>query len=138
MPTSEMKVKSGNKYNVKYMVKGSLDSLTQDQLKSLAERQLRALARAYVLGTLQSVEPEIDTYRKMFEAMKAQMGVPEETVVAFFKNQRFNLEVPTEFEIEIAELIPDGTSGRGKKAADIFSFEGEEAESEAAETTVAE
>lgn len=137
MPTSEMKVKSGNSYEVKYRVEGSLDSLTPDQLKNLAERQLRASARAYVLGNLQTVEPEIATYRGMFKAMLESGLGNEETVTAFFKAQNFNLDVPTEFVIPIADLIPDGTSGRGKKAANIFSFEGDEAEAET-ETPVAE
>jgi hypothetical protein len=121
MPKSSMKVKSGSTYEVAYKVVGSMDELTTDQLKVLAERQLRTSARSAVLSQLNEVEPAIAANLNTKKEMLAA-GFPVDLVETFFKNPKYVLVVPTSFEIPMKDLIPE-ESGRGKKAADIFSFE---------------
>ena len=128
MPTTDMKVKSGNKYEVKYKVAETLDNLTPDDLKSLAVRYLRTAARNYVLGKLNEAEPAIVTNMTMKNNMiAAGLGTPEQVDV-FFKAQNLVLEIPCEFNIPISELVPSAEGGRGKKAADIFTWEEKEDE----------
>lgn len=134
MPISKMKMKSGNEYNVTYVVTGSMDNLSTEDLKVLAERYLRSAARSYVLGKMSEIEPSIAYNIAMYTEMKNTPGFPAEAVEAFFKKQGLNLEVPTSFEVPLAELIPSADSKRGKKAADIFSASTEEDDDDEAET----
>lgn len=122
MPTSNMKVKSGTQYAVRYRVVGSMNDLSTDQLKMFAERYLRTAARSAVLGKLNEIEPAIAGHKEMYDSMK-QAGFDPAMVEAFFKAKNLNLEVPTTFEIPIVDLLPDEDSTRGKKAADVFTFE---------------
>lgn len=128
MPTSKMKVKSGNNYEVKYKVAGSMNDLSPDELKILAEKYLRTAARTYVLARLNEVEPSIAGNIKMFNDMK-EAGFDAEMVDKFFANQNLCLEVPVTFELPIKELLPEEGS-RGRQAADIFSFESTDDETE--------
>lgn len=135
MPTTNMKVKSGKSFEVKYRVAETLSSLTREAVEALAIRYLRTAARNFVLGKLNEAEPAISTNQVLRTNMiTAGLGTPE-TVDQFFKLQGLVLEIPSEFTIPISELIPDSEGGRGKKAADIFSFEDKEEESGEQEVT---
>jgi hypothetical protein len=127
MPVTNMKVKSGKKYAVKYRVVGDLSSLTREQLEILAARQLRTSARTFCISKLNEAEPAIVQNQNMKQALLGSgMAQSEEQVAAFFASMGQPLEIPDTFEIPVSELIPDGDSGRGKKAADIFSFDSAE------------
>jgi len=131
MPNTNMKVKSGKKYPVKYRVVGDLSSLTREQLETLAIRQLRSGARNHCISKLNEAEPAIVQNQNMKQALLSSgMAQSEEQVAAFFASMGQPLEIPNTFEIPVSELIPDGESGRGKKAADIFSFDSAEDDGE--------
>lgn len=131
MPTTMMKVKSGNKYPIRYRISGSLSTMTREQLEVLALRQLRSSARNYILGKLNEVEPAIVSNQQFARALKEEnIAASDEQILAFFQKQNRPLEVPTEFEIDLSELLPDMESKRGKKAADIFSMDEAEEEEE--------
>lgn len=129
-----MKVKSGESYPVKYKVAETLASLTREEVEALAVRYLRTAARNFVMGKLNEAEPAIVSNQKMKAAMIASGLGNEEQAKAFFKNLDMPLEIPTEFDIPIADLVPDSEGGRGKKAADIFSYAEVEADETEAET----
>lgn len=137
MPKSNIKVKSGNKYEVKFCVVGSIDELTPEQLKALALRQLRTGVRAIVVANLNAAEPEVVNNKKMAERMIAKFKMSAQEAAEFFAESGAPLEIPTEFRVPIADLMPE-ESGRGKKAGNIFELEAdddtEEEEEEAAET----
>lgn len=139
MPTSTIKTKLGNKLEVKFRVIGSLDDLTTEDLKALALRYIRTSARGIVVAELNSAEPAVVSNRQMVNAMCKFMNQPTEVGAAFAKENNMLLEVPSTFDIPLGDLIPDSEGGRGKKAADIFSYEGseddEETEAEADSTT---
>jgi hypothetical protein len=131
MPKTNMKVRSGKRYEVAYRVIGSISELTREQVEMLATRYLRTTARNFVMGKLNEAEPAIVQNQNMKKALLASgMATSEEQVAEFFKAMGQPLEIPSEFEIPVAELVPDSESGRGKKAADIFSFEAEDDEGE--------
>ena len=58
----------------------------------------------------------------MRDAMVASGLGTVEVANAFFASMDKPLEIPSDFVLTIADLIP-GDSGRGKKAGDIFSAE---------------
>lgn len=107
MPKTEIKVRSGKKYPASYRVVGSLADLTEAQKENILKRALRTSARANVLGTLQGIEPAILANKAMREKMLAAFG-NEEMVDAFMKSQEMYLDIPSEFDVPIAKLIPDG------------------------------
>jgi hypothetical protein len=122
-----MKTKTKNTYEVKYRVVGSMTDLTKEQLVSLAEKYIKTVARNTVLGKLNEVEPAILISQKI-KADMIEAGMPVEGIEAFFKMKDYPLEVPSTFEIPIASLIPSEENTRGRKAADVFSFESSEDE----------
>lgn len=131
MPKTEMKVKSGKKYPVNYRVAGSLSDLTRDQVESLAVKYLRNSARGFCVQKLNEAEPAIVVNQTMKAAMINGGLANEEQATAFFASMNMPLSIPSQFEIPLSELVPDGESGRGKKAADLFAFgETEEEEDE--------
>lgn len=132
MPTTDMKVKSGKKYPVKYRVVGSLSELTREEVEALALKQLRGSARAFCLQKLNEAEPAIVVNRTMRDNMVAAGLANEETANAFFGSMNMVLDIPDTFEIPVADLLP-GESSRGKKASDIFAFESEEESDDEAE-----
>lgn len=133
MPTSTMKVKSGTKYDVTYRALGSIDDLTSEQLKRYAEAYLKSKARNFVQAQLNAAEPAIAANINMRDNMiKAGLGT-EETVKAFFELQGLITAVPTNFEIDLKDLVPDEASTRGRKAVSVFSTEVEEDEPEETE-----
>lgn len=125
MPKTDIKVKSGKKYGIAYAVTGSLTSLTREQLETLALRQLRTGARAYCLQKLNEAEPAIVVNQEMKDKLIESGMADEAKANAFFAALNKPLEIPSVFEIPISELMPSD-SGRGKKAADIFTMEEEE------------
>jgi len=127
MPSTEMKVKSGAKYPVKYSVAGALSDLTREQVESLAIKQLRMSARNFCVQKLNEAEPAIVNNQIMLNNMVAAGLTDQETAVKFFAASNMPLEIPSVFEIPLSELLPSD-SGRGKKAANIFSLEAEEGE----------
>lgn len=129
MPQTELKVKSGKKHPVTYVVIGALASLTREQLETLALRQLRNSARAYMVGKLNEAEPAVVVNQQMKEALIASGMADEDKANAFFASLGKPLTIPSEFNIPIADLMPS-ESGRGKKAADIFSLDEVEEEDE--------
>lgn len=122
MPKTDIKVKSGKKYPVTYVVSGALSDLTREQVEMLAVRYLRSGARAFVLQKLNEAEPAIVVNQEMKARLIESGMATEETANAFFASMNKPLEIPTEFEIPITDLLPS-ESGRGKKAADIFAKE---------------
>lgn len=119
MPKTELKVKSGAKYPISYVVMGALAQLSREQLEVLALRQLRNSARTYMVAKLNEAEPAIVVNQQMKDALIKSGMADEEKANAFFASLGKPLEIPSNFEIPIAELMPS-ESGRGKKAADIF------------------
>lgn len=133
MPSTEIKVKSGNAYPVSYRVVGTLAEMSREQLETLALRQLRTGARAYCQQKLNEAEPAIVVNQEMKSKLIESGMADEEKANAFFAALGKPLEIPSVFEIPISELLPDspkeGEKARGKKAADIFTLdEPEEAE----------
>lgn len=130
MPTSKMKTKMKNTYAVKYRVIGSMESLTPEQLRVLAEKYVKTVARATVLGKLNEIEPSIVKAKEIRDGM-LEVGMTQEMVDKFLNHKGYVLEVPTQFELSIEELMPsDGENARGRKSADVFSFESDETEGE--------
>lgn len=128
MPKSNIKVKSGKTYPVKYRVVGSMNDFSTEQLKIFAEKYIRSAARSFVLGKLNEVEPSIADNIEMHKSM-LESGFDPAMVEKFFAAQKYNLTIPDTFEVTVADLTPE-SSGRGKKAADVFSFESVEEEDE--------
>lgn len=139
MPTIKgMKLKSGNKYPVSYRVVGSLADLTREQLEELALRQLRASARSQVQQELTKAEPAIVTNKRLLDGLIANnMGSPETARDFIIKTMGGVLEMPSQFEIPLSDLLP-GESSRGRKAADLFSLTEEEEEDTSEEIETAE
>jgi len=141
MPTSTIKTKSGNSHKVSYRVDGTLENLTQEQLKGAALRYLRGAARAFVVAEVNQAEPAALKNIELTQNMKQFLKASDEDIAAFAKQSGMVLEVPTTFNIPLGELIPEEGSGRGKKAADIFSMDSAEPdddEDDVVDTTVAE
>ena len=130
MPKSTIKTKLNNKYPVRFRVVGSLDELSPEQLKSLALKYVRNAARAIVVAELNAAEPAVVTNRRITDSMKTMMGISEEQIKNFCAAQDppMYLEIPSEFSIPLADLIPAEEGGRGKKAANPFEFESEGAD----------
>ena len=105
----------------------------------MALRYVRNAARAVVVAELNAAEPAVVTNRRITDSMKSMMGIPEEKIREFCAAQEppMYLEVPTQFSIPLADLIPSEEATRGKKAANIFEFGTEEdAEDDDEEETV--
>lgn len=133
MPVTTFKTKAGNSYTVKYRVVGDVSSLTREQLEVLAIRQLRNSARNYCVGELNAAEPGVLVTNNLIAALRST-GAQEDQISAFLNNlkatgQPVYTSVPSEFQIPITELLPS-ESGRGREAANIFEFGGEEEEVE--------
>ena len=134
MPSTIMKVKSGNKYPVKYRVVGDLSSLTREQLEAVAIKQFRMTLRNFCIQQLNEAEPAVVTNLSMRNDM-VESGVTDiEKATAFFVKRGLPLEIPDTFEVPLSELLP-GESTRGKKAADIFTFEAEDDNDEGEDAT---
>lgn len=121
---TNIKTKSGDSVKVAYCVEGTLENLTPEQIQALALRQLRAAARGFVVQKLVEAEPAIMIARAFRDRM-INAKFPEEMINAFFNQpdkEPMPLELPTEFHIPIAELIP-GESTRGRKSGDLFSLD---------------
>ena len=142
MPKSEMKVKSGNTYEVNWKIEGNFDQLTEEQKNVFITQALAQRGRAAVLAALQSIEPAIVTNLQMFNTVKAMMTKVQPDVTDAFilegleetakaSGTRFDTTVPTTFAVKITDLVPSESS-RGRAAADPFSYGGDDEEEETA------
>jgi hypothetical protein len=132
MPNSKIKVKSGNQYLIAYKVLGAIQELSREDLEKLALASLRASARQFILRALNEGETEVVKNQTLLTAMVESGFASKEKAMEFFSMRGMSTVLPTSFEIPLAELLPED-SGRGKKASDLFSFEGDEDGEEAPE-----